>query len=229
MQQRYIKHHIQSAIFQKIRQNGPMRYKDLKVDSIESSLFVYHLKELMRSSIIEKDKDGKYRLTKNGVTLSQHYSTEMSDMRFSVPSYTIIFARSIEGKWLMYKREKSPFVGFYSTISGKMHHGESLQISLSRELGEVFAKDMNVEPRFVCYSSIIIHGAESDATTHITGPIWFLDKVDQSLINTQYQKGTLLWEDWEKLPYDQFIPGWSEIIDQIESGDQSILDLNIDP
>lgn len=227
MQQKYLKHHIQGMLFKKLRERGPLRYKDLKLDSIESSLFVYHLKELIKSSIIEKDKDGKYRLTQRGVTLSQHYSSETDDIRLAVPSYTIIMVRSVNGRWLLYKREKAPFVGRYSTISGKMHHGESLTNSLERELREVLTVIDDVKPHFVCYSSIIIHGAESDATTHITGPIWFLDNIKESFINSHYKKGTLLWHDWKSLDYSEFIPGWREIIDRVATNDHAILDIEI--
>lgn len=227
MQSRYIKHHIQREIFQNLRKSGPTRYKNLKIDSIESSLFVYHLKELTKSSLIEKDSDGMYRLTENGVKLAQHYSSEIGDMRLSVPSYTIIIARSTKNKWLLYKREKAPFMGYYSTVSGKIHHGESLNVSLKRETNEVFGTEIITNPQFICYSSIVIHGAESDATTHITGPVWFIDKVREESINKNYKKGVLCWENWEKLPYDRFIPGWNEMVGRVKSGDKSILDLEL--
>lgn len=227
MLKKYIKHHIQRSIFQKIAQKGSMRYADIKIDGVESSLFVYHLKELMRASMVEKDERGKYRLTKLGVTLSQHYSEKLDDIRMAVPGYTVVFLRSDKGNWLMYQREKAPFVGFYSTISGKMHHGETLQKSVQREMEECLVIENNVSPELVCFSSIVIHGAESNATTHIVGPVWFADEVDESLINQKYHKGQLLWKRWVDIPYQQFIPGWKELLRVIKNRDTAMLDLEM--
>ncbi len=36
------------------------------------------------------------------------------------------------------------------------------------------------------------------------------------------------WIDWEKVDYEEFIPGWREIVEMIESGKPTYLDLEFD-
>lgn len=212
-------HHIQATIFANLRESNGLRYRDLKDPSIESSQFVYHLKELIKSGLIEKYAHGSYRLTKKGLSLAQHFSSEKNALREGVLTYSLICIRSKSGKWLLVKRKKQPFYNYYASLSGKVHIGETLRQAAARECSIL---PTNIDLHYKGYVSILISGEAIE--THISGPVWFADDIEE-FDTTTVQERELYWANWQNLPYEQFIPGWREIVDMIESPDANYLDL----
>ena len=41
----------------------------------------------------------------------------------------------------------------------------------------------------------------------------------------EINRGDTKWVEWEKIDYHEFIPGWREIVEMIESGEPAYLDL----
>lgn len=207
--------HIQREIFLKLRQHDVARYSEIKVKSIESSQFMYHLKELIRAGLVEKVEKGKYKLTREGIIVSQGFSADRKNISLAPLSYTLIFARSKSGKYLVLKRNKQPYIDQYACISGKIHMHETLKEAVEREWKE----DLQLPiPEFTYqgYSSVLIKENEQ-IVTHITGGIWFADNLEEEWEEYETRIGTIRWVDWKKLPYEQFIPGWKEIVDSIET------------
>jgi hypothetical protein len=220
-----IEHYIQRRIFNKLRLEGNLRYKDLRILDIESSQFVYHLKELIKSGVVEKLETGQYRLAQSGMTLAQGYSLELNNFRITVPSYTVVFCKSIQGRWLVFRRNREPLMGLLSAISGKYHQFETAQKSVECELSECLDEPQGLDPECIGSASIIIHNLSTKSATHITCTVWFVDSVDEAKLVKDYPKGRLFWCDWQQEPYDDFIPGWAELIEMIELRNTNFLDL----
>lgn len=213
-------HHIQADIFAKLRASDWLRYSQLKDPLLESSQFVYHLNELVRRGLIEKFDRGKYRLSKEGISLAQHFSSEKNALRVGVLSYSMIYVRSETGKWLLVNRKKQPFFGFYASLSGKIHMGETLKQAAEREVSVLGLEKLDL--KYAGYISILINGENIE--THITGPIWFIDNCPE-FDTSKISKRSLSWENWQDLPYKKFIPGWKESVAVVESGKPDFLDL----
>lgn len=214
-------HHIQADIFAKLRHNPTQRFKDLKNPELESSQFMYHLRELIKLKLIEKTDEGHYKLAPKGVELAQHFSSALGNLNEAPLSYTLIFLRTKTNKWFALRRNKQPHIGKLACISGKMRMDENLQQAAQRELA-AFTKGINKPLEYRGFASILIRG--KTARTHITGPIWFIDDLEEiGLPETATGKGE--WIDWQSLSYDEFIPGWREIVAMIESNKPTYLDL----
>lgn len=214
-------HHIQADIFAKLRHNPTQRFKDLKNPELESSQFMYHLRELIKLKLVEKTDDGYYKLAPKGVELAQHFSSALGNLNEAPLSYTLIFLRTKTNKWFALRRNKQPHIGKLACISGKMRMDENLQQAAQREL-DSFTNGIDKPLEYRGFASILIRG--KIARTHITGPIWFIDDLEEiALPETATGKGE--WIDWQSLSYDDFIPGWREIVAMIESGEPAYLDL----
>lgn len=216
-------HHIQAELFAKLRSNPSLRFKDLKDPELESSQFMYHLRELIKRKLVEKRADGQYCLTADGVALAQQFSSETGNLRVSPLSYTLIFLRSKNGRWYILKRSKHPYIGMYACISGKIHMNETLEQAATRELHDFTGGAVNSPLQYIGYVSVLIQRGKQ--CTHITGPIWFADNVDEVPLPI-LRRGIPCWDDWQKLDYKQFIPGWKEIVEMIETGKPNFLDLS---
>lgn len=216
-------HHIQAEIFARLRASDAVRYRDLKDPAIESSQFVYHLKELAKRGLVEKNEKGHYTLSPKGMSLAQYFSSEKAALNPGTLSYTMLFLRSKTGKWLLVKRKKQPFYDHYAAPSGKIHTHETLAQAAQRELALVTDGKVENNLQYKGYVSILIK--TDSAKTHITGPVWFMDNCEEFAVSTITAKN-LLWANWKTLPYHEFIPGWQEVIDMIEAGKPSYLDLD---
>lgn len=219
-------HHIQREIFTTLRGYDVARYADIHIKTIESSQFMYHLKELISRGLVEKVEKGRYRLSAKGIALSQNFSSEQKDLRLSPLTYTFILARSNKGNWLIWNRGQQPFINMYGTLSGKVHMDETLTEAAQRE----WCEQVNTRvPNLVYKGQISVLLKQDGVTaTHIAGAIWFVDNCKQEWETLETKKGTLSWIDWTTLPYDKFIPGWKEIVEAIESSEYPfLLDLEL--
>lgn len=164
--------------------------------------------------LVEKVDKGRYRLTTKGLRLSQNFSSEKKDLTLAPLTYSIIFARSKAGRWLISKRGKQPYIHQLGALSGKVHLEETLQEAVKREWQTAIGESI---PEFIYQGQVSVLIIEDDAVkTHVTGPVWFADNLDEwSKFDSAL--GTLEWLDWKDLPYNQFIPGWKEIIEAIEA------------
>jgi ADP-ribose pyrophosphatase YjhB (NUDIX family) len=214
-------HHIQREIFLKLRQHDVARYADINIKTIESSQFMYHLKELIRAGLVEKVEKGRYRLTRKGIALSQGFSTERKNIALAPLSYTLIFARSKNGKYLVVRRNKQPFIDMYACISGKIHMDETLKEAAAREWDEDIPLKLP-KLSYKGYVSVLVKET-GQTLAHITGPVWFADKLEEEWESVDTRIGHVQWVDWEELPYDQFIPGWKEIVSTAESEQEPFL------
>ncbi len=215
-------HHIQADIFAKLRHNPTQRFKDLKNPELESSQFMYHLRELIKLKLVEKTDDGHYTLAPRGLELAQHFSSALGNLNEAPLTYTLIFLRTKTNKWLALRRNKQPHIGKIACISGKMRMDENLHQAARREL-DAFTHNINQPLEYRGFTSVLIRGKSS--RTHIAGPVWFIDNLDETPL-PDTTTGKCEWIDWEKINYNEFIPGWREIVAMIESGKPAYLDLD---
>lgn len=215
-------HHIQAEIFAKLRASDSLRYRDLKDPVLESSQFMYHLKELVKRDLVEKNEEGHYRLTPKGISLAQYFSSEKAALNPGTLSYSMLFLRSKNGKWLLIKRQKQPFYGCYAAPSGKIHTHETLLQAAAREFSRITNDAIENKLEYKGYVSILTKNEHSE--THVTGPIWFMGDCEE-FDESKTTSANLLWANWKTLPYKEFIPGWREIVEMIEAGTPAYLDL----
>ena len=135
MNQPQLTHHIQLEILRRILTHPAARYSDLKPDGLEPNLFVYHLKQLMRIGLIEK-QDKSYILTREGKHFADRVTLETMKVRLQPKIVTLLTVKRADGQWLTLFRKNQPFQNFRGFPSGKMHHGETLVESARRELYE---------------------------------------------------------------------------------------------
>ncbi len=219
-------HHIKREIFYQLRKHDIARYSDLVIKTVEPSQFMYHLKDLIRMGLVEKIDKGKYRLTNSGIRASQAFSSFSKNITESPMTYTLIFARSNKGRWLVLERYKQPYINKLGCISGKVHMEETLQEALEREWNDFIGQPF-IQPEYKGQLSVLVREG-ANTLTHIAGPIWFADNLEEKWPKTEVAQGKLEWIDWTKLDYSRFIPGWKEIIDKLEDSKPFLLDLEFD-
>ncbi len=131
-------HHIQRHILQVLGRCEWARYRDLKLPGVESSLYNYHLHEMMKTGLVEKATGKGYRLSPQGLRYVDHVSLTSFEPRWQPKIINTFVIENEFGETLLCHKMRQPFFGQLNLPSGKMHHeDQSVLTAAERELGMI--------------------------------------------------------------------------------------------
>lgn len=129
-------HWLQQHILSQLIHHSSRRFADLKPADIESNLFMYHLRHLMRSGYLIKAGDGRYQLTTEGQRFVDTLSLKTLTPRAQPRIVTLVVCRNQAGEHLFLRRRRQPLLGMVGFPYGKIHLGETIAVAAARELRE---------------------------------------------------------------------------------------------
>lgn len=139
-------HPLQIEVFERLRAaKRPLRFSELCPKGIESDLYTYHLKQLMKLEYVQKLASG-YELTKLGTA----YLADIAPLRYGKPQLLKIAAMCLvvsEGKVLYQHRSRQPHAGSWLMVAGGLKRGELLLDAAKRRLNE--EAGLNGDPGYV--------------------------------------------------------------------------------
>ncbi|MCA9346990.1 NUDIX hydrolase [Candidatus Saccharibacteria bacterium] len=132
-----VEHHIQRQILRELVKGEAKRFSEIKPKAVESNLFMYHLRQLIRGGLVAKDNESsKYTLTKEGRLYADRSNLPTMKLRLQPKQITVLVVRNKKGQYILLKRTHVPYFDFVGFPSGKIHYGEKLEESATRELKE---------------------------------------------------------------------------------------------
>ncbi len=134
-------HEIQGLILKEMLLRETARFSELNIDNVSSDQFTFHLKQLADRGIIEKTKEGLYKLTASGKEYANRFDIDSDQIKIEKQAKlsVLVVATQIKNEkkeYLMQTRLKQPFFGFRGFITGKTKIGESVFDTAGRELTE---------------------------------------------------------------------------------------------
>ncbi len=111
------------------------RFSELRAEGVESNLFQYHLRHVIRKGLVEKSGDG-YRLAPAGLYYADRFSPEFKGERPQPKLITIVVVRNGDGQVYVQQKPRQPWLGDYHLPAGKIHTGESTNEAATREFAE---------------------------------------------------------------------------------------------
>lgn len=130
-----IEHHIEREILERLMRAASLRFSELKPEGMESNIFMYHLKQLMRVGYVEKVETG-YRLAAKGLSYIDGLSGENHRPRQQPKIIAVIALHDTAGRWLLAQRKVQPYIQTRMFPSGKQHRGETSAQHAVREMAE---------------------------------------------------------------------------------------------
>ena len=131
-------HQIQLQILQSLMYSNGLHFSKMKPSDMEGSQFSFHLDQLIKDRLVEKEDDA-YKLSVKGKELANRMdvgdSTVKSQAKISVILSCIRRSRS-KREFLLYTRKKNPFFGYQGFPTGKVKIGEEIAQAAVRELKE---------------------------------------------------------------------------------------------
>lgn len=115
-----ITHHIQKYIIGVLIHQKYARFRDLKPPRVDSNLYSYHLKKLLKQKIIQKI-DERYTLTLKGLMYIDRVSEKNMSIRSQPKIITMLVIQNSNGDVLLQKRTKQPYIDQWTLPYGKLH------------------------------------------------------------------------------------------------------------
>lgn len=131
-----IKHHIGRSIIAHLQTHEHARFSDMRPSDVDTNLFTYHLKILMKAGYIAKTDIG-YTLGQKGLVYADRVSTDKMRLRSQPKIITMLLVQNSDGRLLLQQRQKQPYIATWTLPYGKLHiDDESVPLAAIRESEE---------------------------------------------------------------------------------------------
>lgn len=120
IEQKTIEHHIQKHIIGVLLQEKFARFRDLRPPKVDTNLYSYHLKILLKHGFVDKTEEG-YTLGKNGIIFVDRLSTTSLNLRSQPKIITMQVIQNSDGEVLLFQRIRQPFTHQWTLPNGKLH------------------------------------------------------------------------------------------------------------
>lgn len=207
-----IEHHIQRDILRRLTHAAALRFSELKPEGMESNIFMYHLKQLIKEGYVQKTENA-YSLAAPGLSYVDSLSTENHRPRQQPKLIAIIALRHESGAWLLAERKIQPYIGTRMFISGKQHRGETAAEHATRELAEKTGLE-GIELARRGIADVQIFDAEKTLLTHAVATVYEGIIVEQ-IIPKELERLRFVWHDFEKSSRP-LMPGTREIYEHLK-------------
>jgi ADP-ribose pyrophosphatase YjhB (NUDIX family) len=159
IEQSIITHHIQKHIIDVLMFQEVARFRDLRPPKVDTNLFSYHLKLLIKNDIVKKTTTG-YTLSTNGLAYVDRVSVVSKTVRTQPKIITMLVVQNSEGDVLLWRRKRQPYINAWTLPYGKLHtEDESIEAAVKRELSEkLMLTDQAVRHVGDCYIHVNTEG-----------------------------------------------------------------------
>jgi ADP-ribose pyrophosphatase YjhB (NUDIX family) len=207
-----LNHHIQKSIIGVLVYKKHARFSDLRPPKVDTNLFTYHLKVLIKDGWVEKTDQG-YTLSKNGLEYVDRISVGNLNLRTQPKIISMLLVQNSEGDVLMQKRLKQPYIDTWTLPYGKTHiHDETIEFGAKRESLE----RLNYLPEIVRHvGDAYIRVKNKDEIVSATFVHIFRFETDD-IVETE----SLQWVQPLKLPRLNLAPAVEDIVARSFFGDE---------
>jgi len=188
-------------IYELFLKNHSLRFSEISsVLSIRSNMVAYHLDQMIKEGVLEKDGEDYYRLTKKGEEMLPFFA-QITGKEVGALSVVIV-AIVKNDKICLLKRKKRPYLGYWGMIGGKLKMHESIAETAVREAKE----ETGLDCEFHSINAVIHERVkENDLFKHAF--VLFLTKVvPKSEKLKESEEGKIDWFDLKNLNEDVIIP-----------------------
>ena len=164
-----INHNIQKYIMSKLYRQQIARFSDLRKPGVDTNLFSYHLKILIKEKFVKKI-DGGYTLDDAGFRYVDRISETDMNVRMQPKIITMLVLQNSDGEILLQKRMKQPYIDLWTLPYGKLHiEDTSIKAAALREADEkVHLTNADITHAGDCYIRVYLNKALITSTlSHI--------------------------------------------------------------
>lgn len=131
-------HPAQGDILKNLLFKQKAKFSELNTQSLSTDNFTFHIKRLVELGLVEKN-ESFYSLTNYGKEFANRFETTTFTIEKQAKiSVKLLCLREKDGltEYLIQKRLKQPYFGFFGMVGGKVRWGETTLEAAARELKE---------------------------------------------------------------------------------------------
>lgn len=154
-----VKHKIQKYILSILISQKFARFRDMRPPKVDTNLYSYHLKLLVRDGYIAKTNDG-YTLSMKGIQYADNNHDAGAESYMQPKIVTMLVIQNGYGDVLMHKRTRQPFIDSWTLPQGEIRSDDrSLLAATQREIQEKVGNvDITVSHAGDCYIRVVQDG-----------------------------------------------------------------------
>lgn len=164
-----LEHYIERKIVHVLMFAEYARFTDLRPKGVDSNLFSYHLKALIKQGYVSKEPQG-YTLSHKGMQYVDRISATGMKLRTQPKIITMLFIQRPDSHVLLQRRGKQPYINTWTLPYGKLHIDDtSLESAAIREAEEKLGyTTTTVSHLGDCYIRVMHDGLiENTTLTHV--------------------------------------------------------------
>jgi 8-oxo-dGTP diphosphatase len=196
-------HAYQISILRELLFKSRARFSELKKVDATNDHFSFHLNQLVKEGLIEKT-NGLYSLTTAGKEFANRMDTDSLTLEKQAKLAIAVHAVRVRNgvtEYLIHRRLKEPFYGWYGSHSGKIRWGENPDECARRE----FLEETGLTGEFTLKAIVHYHHYHADGR-FLEDKYFWVYRVDntQGTLREKVQEGENLWmteEQYKNLPH----------------------------
>lgn len=216
-------HHLQRKILHALVLQEKARFADIRPEGVDSNIFTYHLKQLIREKLVTKDEQGFYELTSLGRVAGINVTLSKKEMLEQAHSVLLMALKTKEG-WLLRRRLAHPMfrkVGFV--------HAEPIASEPAiKTATDTFKERTGLTAEFKPSGSGYVRLFKGDCLeSFVHYELYCASEYTGELI-VQTRNGENAWFKDPDFTSSEMIPSMPELVELIESGDKFYADLRFE-
>src|SRR5687767_7428666 len=162
-------HWIQKHIMQQLSAHVGRRYSELKPQSVDGNLFMYHMQQLQKIDYIRKEA-GTYTLSQKGKLFSSRMSLRQGTALMQPKIVVMLVCPNAKGEYLMFRWSRQPYSGMVSFPFSKLHFGRTI----GETLDEALFYKTGLKGEFSYRGDVYIrtYGKDEEVVDHILAHIY---------------------------------------------------------
>jgi 8-oxo-dGTP pyrophosphatase MutT (NUDIX family) len=185
-------HEFQISILRELLFKSEARFRDLKKVDVTNDHFSFHVNHLIKEGLIIK-QNGKYSLTDQGKEFANRMDTDALKLerqaKLAIAIHAVRKNKEVT-EYLVHRRLKEPFYGWYGSHSGKIRWGENPLECAQRE----FLEETGLTGKFTLKGIVHYHHFHKDGRLLEDKYFWVFRVEDtKGIFKEKVQEGENIW------------------------------------
>lgn len=176
-------HEIDRHILKVLTFAKSARYRDLRPDHIDSNLFNYHRKVMIKDGYIRRNAEGLYELSEKGLQFVERAPIDAVRVKLQPKLAVIFLLLNKQGKLAVWQKPVQPFIGTTNLPNGKVRFEDENTLSSARRLLAKFYSDDSVSLQLRGIAEVAVY--QSDILLSHTCRMVVVGLVDPKYITTE--------------------------------------------
>lgn len=208
-------HHLQKDILYRLVLSDSARFADLRPRHVDSNVFTYHLKQLIKEKLVIKTDDGLYSLTPLGRVAGINVTLSKKELLEQAHSVMLLCLRTEEDGWLLRKRLAQPMFEKIGFTHAEPKGNEKITVTAKQTFMDRTGLSCNFQIKGTGYVKLF-RGNDQESFVHFT--LLFADSYSGKLVHVA-RNGENIWLKEPDFKDSSMIPSMHDLVQSIDATD----------